>query len=611
LIRIRTLARFGLGLVAGAVLQVSSAPVHAQVVPPPASEVPVPPAPETDTTATPADTVPRDTIKAPIGRALLPAASGVGPRYVWEGDEILASGAYTLTDLLQRIPEITTFRSGWIHSPQVAAVAGDFGRIRLFLDGMELDPIGPRAFGSQELAHVPIWSLQRVVVERAGADVRVHMQTWTVRNTTPFTRTDVYTGNENTDLYRGYYGKRFDNGAIFQAGAEQQGTENVRFGGGGDALSLLARIGMGRANWSVDGFVERRRQHRARQTGQNVPPLAAYDATNTHAYLRAALGRQDRGPWLELLASHQRVKEGSPRVVAGGGVPADTVDTIVSRLQYVATAGYRTGALAFTVTERLRRYQGRSENALSGRVELATRFVDAGAFLERADEANSADAHVRIQPLRFVALSAHGSRREFFARPDPLTSNSFRLEAGVSLGGIWAYGGTLTVDGRVPLPVSPFDQGRDDTPRLQPLFATDYRGGAGRVNATFGGLRGVGWRGFGADTYVRKWDTRDVYLPEYEARTELNFRTRWLSRFPRGDFGFHIAVADEFRSGVDFVSGRTGASHVLWGLLEVRIQRATLTFQTRNPLGRQYFIVPGFEMPRSVSTYGVRWYFWG
>jgi hypothetical protein len=52
------------------------------------------------------------------------------------------------------------------------------------------------------------------------------------------------------------------------------------------------------------------------------------------------------------------------------------------------------------------------------------------------------------------------------------------------------------------------------------------------------------------------------------------------------------------------------AAKTLSGLLEIRILRAVVSYQQRNILGYQYFVVPGFEMPRVLAIYGVRWEFW-
>jgi hypothetical protein len=45
-------------------------------------------------------------------------------------------------------------------------------------------------------------------------------------------------------------------------------------------------------------------------------------------------------------------------------------------------------------------------------------------------------------------------------------------------------------------------------------------------------------------------------------------------------------------------------------MLEIRIMRAVITYQQRNITAYQYPIVPGFEMPRVLAIYGVRWDFW-
>jgi hypothetical protein len=591
-VKSRRLLVCGLGFAATAAVLCMAPAAAAQVVPPPASDVPVPPAPERDVP----DTVVRDTIQPPIGRAQGPRPPAIGGAYVWEGDQILASGAFTLADLLQRVPEVTVFRTGWMHSVQHAAVAGDVTRIRLFLDDVELDPIDPREFAFHELGRRPIWSLQRIAIERVGAEIRIDMRSWTVDRTTPYTRTDVYTGTEETDLYRGYYGKRFFNGAVLQVGAEQAGSENTRFGGGGDATSLLGRLGVGRRSWSVDVFAERRRQTRTQQSGE-VRDLPSYDASHTFAYARAAIGRATEGPFLELLASTQGTRESS-RHLAG----VDTVDTAVSRAQYVATAGYRTGALLISLSDRIRRLEGRSENSLSARAEFSTRLLELATRAETGGEVRTVDGTARLQPLSFLSVLASGSRRTSERADDSTTATSFRVEGGVGRGGIWLYGGRLTIDGAVPA-VNPLDA------------VAEVPGGieltGGSRSASYVGLRGRGWRGFGAHSYVLRWQDPGYYMPEYQARAELNYETQALSRFPSGQFGFRIAVADEFRSGVEFLTQRVGASHVLWGLMEIRISRATMTLRVQNPLGKQYFLVPGFEMPRGLSTYGIRWYFWG
>ncbi len=74
------------------------------------------------------------------------------------------------------------------------------------------------------------------------------------------------------------------------------------------------------------------------------------------------------------------------------------------------------------------------------------------------------------------------------------------------------------------------------------------------------------------------------------------------------------AALFEYRSHVDFplAAGdiRTEVSKTLTGIVEIRIMRAVISYQQRNLLSYQYHIIQGFEMPRVLAIYGVRWEFW-
>jgi hypothetical protein len=288
--------------VAGALLYAPVSISLAQVVPPPASEVPIPVKPKTDSGPDSAH-VKTDTIKAPIGRFADPALYEIGPQYEWNRTQLFATGAFTLVDLLDRIPGLTTFRSGWISTPQTAMYAGNFQRVRIFYDGVEIDNLDARTGGVIDLASVPIWSLEHLSIERAADETRIYMRSWRVENTDPYTRADVATGNEETNLYRGFYGKRFDNGGVLQFAGQQYGVTSSRFAGSGDALSLLTRVGVAKKGWSIDGFMLRHHPTRDMQrpvAASERPPVLGLDATYTDAYLRAAVGGVDAGPWAQL-----------------------------------------------------------------------------------------------------------------------------------------------------------------------------------------------------------------------------------------------------------------------------------------------------------------------
>jgi hypothetical protein len=75
-----------------------------------------------------------------------------------------------------------------------------------------------------------------------------------------------------------------------------------------------------------------------------------------------------------------------------------------------------------------------------------------------------------------------------------------------------------------------------------------------------------------------------------------------------------MAGVYEYRSHTTFPLStgdiHAGTAKTLSALLEIRILRAVVSYQQRNILGYPYEIIPGFEMPRVLAIYGVRWDFW-
>lgn len=553
---------------------------------------------------------PRDSIKAPFGRGAVHARLGPTDPYEWNREEMFASGAFTLGDLLERIPELTTFRSGWILAPQHVATLGEWGQVRVYYDGVELSGLASRSPGMLDLSGIPLWTLEHVSVVRGAHETRVELKSWSVNNTTPYTRTDVSTGNESTNIFRGYYGKRFHNGAGVQVAAQQWSADNARTGGGGDALSLLARYGFAGRWASMDAYAVRTRNTRGLQQriGGGMP-VSGLEETATIAYLRAGIGKVTSGPWLQLTAATEGHRETTPHADAGRasslGVPIDTADTNASRAQYVVAAGINSKHLGISVTQRLRPLPMADDlRTMSATIDWSTRFLSARLFAERFSKslANArAEAAVTLSPLSFVRLMAGGG----WFRGDTLVgspnSRTVRAEAGLRLGGPWLTAGYLSRD--TALLVAPI------------VYDTAYRNASvGETATAYLSLRGPLFAGLYIDAWGGKAKGVNVYRPEYQSRAELGIRTNLLSHFPSGNFGINAALAHEYRSQVFFpIEGgarQTTGGRSLDALLEVRILRGVVSYQVRNMLGDEHDLVPGFRMPRNLPVYGVRWDFW-
>ncbi|HVD60025.1 MAG TPA: TonB-dependent receptor [Gemmatimonadaceae bacterium] len=574
-------------------------------MPPPGSEVPIPPKPKTDSAA------PKpDTIKPRFGRGQKVRTADVGPQYSWNREQLFASGALNLGELLERVPGAIMFRTGWLNSQKFIAVNGSLTSVSVYYDGIKLDNLNTRTAPVLDLNEIQLWTLEKVTVERWGTELRVHVSSWQADRTQPSTRVDVFTGDEDTNIYRGFYGKRFSNGGALQFGGQQFNSTPPRFGGGGDALSVLARVGIARKRWSVDGFANRTTSTRVIQPtfgafgGLSIP---GYQATHSLAYLRVAVG-DTTGPWAQVSASGRRLNENSKRVLVAEALAqrllADTVDTTRTEQQYNLSAGLNRAPLAVSVNERIRRVSGVTTSDPSARVNLDWRYglITLHAEHDGFSKKNRADALVQFTPTSSIAVTGNVSRIMSTsdapgADPDILAA---RVEGGVRLFGPWIVGGFMT----------------RDTAILQPLRAIDtayIAQPAGRRTGTYVGVRGPVYKSLNADIIATQWAIADEYRPKYQVRAELNVNTRWLSRFPSGNFGVNAALVSDYRSSVRFPTA-TGdriaeSSTVFSGLLEIRILKAVISYQVRNLAGLTYQIIPDFYMPRVINLYGVRWDF--
>ncbi|MEP6857613.1 MAG: Plug domain-containing protein [Gemmatimonadales bacterium] len=567
--------------------------------------MPIPTKPKPDS-ASDSALVKRDSIKAPIGRFADPATYEIGPQYEWNRAQLFATGALSVADLLDRIPGATTFRSGWLATPQTATFNGDFRRVRVFYDGIEIEPLDKMTGGVLDLSTVQLWTLEHLSIERSANELRLYMRSWRVDNTDPYTRVDIATGNEDTNLYRGFYGKRFDNGGVLQLAGQQYGVASPRFAGSGDALSVVGRLGIARKKWSIDGFVNR--THATRDIERPLPgnpPVLSLDGTNTNAYLRAAVGGVSSGPWAQVIVASLAFKgtTGPDRSVGATSQP-DTLPRRNSETQYNISAGYTFGPARLEVGDRLRAFNGATYNSTSGRLDLVSPLGVLSGFIEHDGlrQRTTADAGIRFQPLSFIALAGSiGQSTQGSTTGSIPNTTSARAEAALRIFGPWVSAGVVTADNEEGLTPIVYDT----------LFLPTT---PGRITAKTASIRGPIGRGFSIDAWVTRWDQTRPYQPQYQSRSEINFASNFLRRFPRGDFEVRAAGVYEYRGSTIFplAAGdvRNAPAKTLSALLEIRIMRAVVSYQQRNILAYPYEIIPGFEMPRVLAIYGVRWDFW-
>lgn len=561
---------------------------------------------------------PRDSIKAAFAHAPMPVPLEIGQTLIYDRAALFASGAATLQDLLDRIPGVTGLRSGWIADPMMPAYMGDIKRIRVFFDGVEFDSLDPRTGQILDLTEFPLWTLEELRIERGATEVRVYTRTWRVDRTTPYSRVDISTGDQQTNLYRGFFGKRWNHGEGLQLAAQQYGTTPpIRGAPSSDQLSLLARLGWATGALSIDGFVLRTNRNRGTvfpqpMFGVSVLPsdsLPALVSNRTDAYFRVGYGDPDRGPWFQAMASSlgytiQHQTNGVPFT------PSDTVnnDTTRFRSQYVLTGGLTAGPFRVELAGRYRSGDSLSLFTPSGRVEFVSGPLSVSTFVEGRGPDSIARAEVtgRLTPLPFVSFLGAVGRSKSGVGDSSATTNFLHGEAAIRVFGLWLGGGILYRDSLLLVPPK--------------VYGSQYvAAGEGAATGIMAKVDGTIYQALRANIVGIRWnDSAGFYRPRYQARSEIYLATNWLSRFPSGNLGILASIYDEYRSKTFFpISGTSGAtvttvpqSQILSFRLEIRILSAVLSYQFRNLLGAPYQFVPGFAMPRLNQYYGVRWEFW-
>jgi hypothetical protein len=560
-----------------------------------------------------------DSIKAPIVHAERPLDLGIARRFYWNRDSLFATGAITLADLLERVPGITTFHAGWIASPAVGAYLGDVRRVRVFFDGFEYLPLDPRGHGALDMTHVNLWAAEDVTIEQAAEEVRVYIRSWRVRSTTPETRTDISTGDQQTNMYRGFFGKRFDNATLLQFGAQQYGTTpSPALGTSSDQTGIIGRAGWAGRGISIDGFLTRINRHRGvirrdlSSPGDSIRDLAS---NRNDAYLRVGSGDADVSPfWWQALAVTSKYDYNGVRtdtLIKPPKTPEDTafnnqpLDTSVTRSQYTFTAGAVRGPFRLSGGARIIAGGGKSFVSPTARASFWSPMLAASAFLDgkNADSVSRMDVTAQIAPLSFVSVFASAGRTTDARVKDSSYSATYvRGEAGFRVKNLWLLGGVIRRDSAtLPAPA---------------VFDTLYaRHGEGAATGVTAGIRGQVWKIINADVSAIRWnDSTGFYRPRYQTRSELYLRTDMRKYVPNGNLGIMASLVHEYRSGVNFpVVGNSVANvpgyRTISSLLEIRILRATISWQFRNFLGERYSQVPGFIAPRQTNFYGVRWTF--
>jgi hypothetical protein len=256
---------------------------------------------------------------------------------------------------------------------------------------------------------------------------------------------DVLTGDQQSNVYRGYFGRRFQTGLGIQFGFQQFSTESRNIGGDGNALGLFGRLGWARGAWSLDASLHRESRDRTRTLRiDQSPALPPLEGTRSNALVRFAFRSPETDNfWSQLILASTSYAERTAFSAASAPFAADSADTTTTRPQYVLMTGGRVGGLRTTVAARYRRFDSEDFVSPSVRAEWgAGALLVSGSFERTAEDSlTRADAGARYTVGSRLALAGQLSRRGSFSDSAPDAQQFVRADASVRLGSWWFSGG--------------------------------------------------------------------------------------------------------------------------------------------------------------------------
>lgn len=562
-------------------------------------------------------------------------------RVVLLRDSIDWQNAETVSDLLIKVPGVYLWRGGWAGRPELPGYQGRAGAsVEYYLDGIPYFPFGGDSL-SVDPSQLPLSFFDRIEVERLPGLLRVSM--WTHRHDRRAARSRIGVASGDLDIAR------------YQGVLEKRGA-----GGGAFALAFdhLSVPSAGRARgdyrnthgWIHLGYVASPSLAAELQYFQSGPdrepilldPSAAEGDTLSRAskgtrrdlQARVAVGgaRSGLGPSLDLFGSATRFSDElvrdtirviTPTTDSLGNPAADTTIDLTKHRRSL----YQAGAVAAWRTP---------TSMISGTLWLRTDWTP----FDLRGQAG-------LVPNRFTSLAAEAAyQRHTGGRTSAwVTARAgVTLPGGVQASGVWRRGSVVSfpmIEGRDSIAADATQDVDDRSVTLawRPArfvdLETSYSSVAAYVPRPFEqypGIAAIGpstrtdWVTVAGRIAPRQWIIVDGWYstprgnrPEGQPPTHSvingTIESRFLRTFPSGIFGLKLRLTMENWGTGTLGRDSTGApvrlrgATFLRGHIALRLGSFTAYYDRYNLQGTRLFYVPGLEIPRFASTFGVRWEF--
>jgi hypothetical protein len=192
--------------------------------------------PPSDTLELDLDTLPgrtaADSVSADTIFFNLPHLGGETPAgwrsgaWAWDHDDIMASGAVTVAELVAEVPGVVTLLGGDYGTPAALSAFGSGGGgVRILRDGFEVLPLEG---GVADLQRIGLGGIQHVRLERNAGEMVVHLRSFEFEDGRPYSMVEAGTGDFDTNIFRGTFADPVALGGSVALAIERVDTQGPR-----------------------------------------------------------------------------------------------------------------------------------------------------------------------------------------------------------------------------------------------------------------------------------------------------------------------------------------------------------------------------------------------
>ncbi len=197
----------------------------------------------------------------------------------WGPEELLRYHSLSLLQLLERMPGLGVLRMGNFGSPAgITTLGGGGDRVRVFVDGFEIDPLG---FTTHDLQQIALGDIERVRVERRFDGIRIDLTPMKLPDSRPLSGIEAATGAYDSKMLRALLMRGVGGSTLFTAGYDQASSQGVGFEDPFSFSSARARV-----SYDLGASTVLQAEYRSENAKSRLR-ASALDANRTTTLLRA------------------------------------------------------------------------------------------------------------------------------------------------------------------------------------------------------------------------------------------------------------------------------------------------------------------------------------